>query len=639
MIFLRYINRHLSYFPDATATCSFLAEHCAFYMRSLAELCLLLFGGNTYMNALPQTIGNETDAKLRRSAPLLRISEQKLRTVNDLLGALLGDKQHSMLRTTAGHIATFLNVPVEKLEIDALIGIVPEFRVYLKQQRYKRNAANSYFNYAGMLLRKARELGWVESNAEVPKEWAQIQSAVRHLKGASGIVNFAIRRGKTPATFTDDDLNSWGQMMLAQDKCYEYIQRLPQDFRRELHKAGLAGKIPAIFRPWKTSLAYSVPLGSFPAELRLEVEELLRWRQAPYVQTRRKKRLRAVSARNLERAITQLYGFLVNVRSRLVPPTTMDNVARIPTLVDLVTPDRVNAYVDWRLNVRMGKGRSVVVVLGALCSALKEHPNYKGVDFTWLDDLLRGVPYEPESSRRDRKERKYLPYDTVAQIPGSIRALRKKSERGSEEFARLLHDELVLQWLLILPWRQRNVRECRFGRKSDGANIFKAEIEQWDAVAKPKWVQEELRSNPRTKFWQYHFREDETKNGREVRSILPRRLVSLLEEYLEQARPFLLSGTDPGTLFLNEDGAPFKENTIIALVSKLTLRYGGRRVTPHIFRDIWAYWWLSSHPEDYLTVSKKLWHRNIQTTLRIYGCKFDESQADCRVEEWLDGSK
>jgi integrase len=246
---------------------------------------------------------------------------------------------------------------------------------------------------------------------------------------------------------------------------------------------------------------------------------------------------------------------------------------------------------------------------------------------------------EAESSRRERKERKYLPYDILAQIPGQIRAVRNKSAKASYEFARLLQDELVIQWLLILPWRQRNIRECRIGGKSDGANLFKAEIEQWDAVAKPKWVQEELRLNPRAKFWQYHFREDETKNGREVRSILPRRLVPLLEEYLEHARPLLLSGSDPGTLFLNEDGARFTEKTIASLVAKLTLRYGGRRVTPHIFRDIWAYWWLSTHPEDYLTVSKKLWHRNIQTTLRIYGCKYDESQADCRVEEWLDGSK
>lgn len=588
------------------------------------------------MNALPQPIGNKSDAGSRTSAQFLHISHQKLRTVSDLLGALEGDTQLPMLRTTAGHIAAFLGVPVEKLDIDALIGIVPEFRAYLKQQRYKHNAANSYCNYAGMLLRKAGKLGWVLSNAQVPKEWDQILAAVSSLKGARGIVNFAIRRGRTPATFTDDDLNGWGHMMLAQDRCFEYIQRLPRDFRREIHNAGLAEKIPGIFRHWKTASSYFVPLCSFPAELRQEVEELLRWRQAPYVQTRRKKRLRAISARNLEDTIARLYGFVVNVRPGLAQQAVANDVRKVCSLLELVTADRVSAYVDWRLNVRKGKGRSVVVQLGALCAAVKEHPNYKEVDFTWLDDLLRGIPYEAESSRRERKERKYLPYDTLAQIPGQIRVVRNKSARASYEFLRLLHDELVIQWLLILPWRQRNIRECRIGSKSDGANLFKAEIERWDSVAQPKWVEDELRSNPRVKFWQYHFREDQTKNGREVRSILPRRLVPLLEEYLEQARPLLLNGTDPGTLFLNEDGARFKENTIIALVSKLTLRYGGRRVTPHIFRDIWAYWWLSSHPEDYLTVSKKLWHRNIQTTLRIYGCKFDESQADCRVEEWLE---
>jgi hypothetical protein len=76
---------------------------------------------------------------------------------------------------------------------------------------------------------------------------------------------------------------------------------------------------------------------------------------------------------------------------------------------------------------------------------------------------------------------------------------------------------------------------------------------------------------------------------------------------------------------------------VTELFSALTLRYKGRRVTPHIFRDIFAFRWLESHPEDYLTVSKALWHRDINTTLRIYGSRFDESHGVMRVEEWLDG--
>ena len=57
----------------------------------------------------------------------------------------------------------------------------------------------------------------------------------------------------------------------------------------------------------------------------------------------------------------------------------------------------------------------------------------------------------------------------------------------------------------------------------------------------------------------------------------------------------------------------------------MTAHYAGRRATPHLFRDIFAVKYLEERPEDYLTLSKILWHRNIQNTLRIYGARFDES--------------
>jgi integrase len=590
------------------------------------------------MSALPHMIGGQTAKEPLASSQSLHISTRELVTLGDLLAELPRDKQLAMLRTTAGHIAAFLNASIEKLPIQALVGVTQEFRAYLKQNRYKRNAANSYCNYAGALLRKARELGWVEDSSEIPKEWKAIASAMKVLHGAGGIINFAIARGKTPATFNDDDLSNWARMMLNQDKCYEYIRRLPHDFRRVLQNIGFADSVPGIFNNWKSVPPYFVPLRDFPPTLRQEVSDLLQWKQSAYVQTKRKKRLRPVSARNLQAAITRLYGFLTNVRPHLQPSAAATpDASVVRTLPDLVTFDSVSAFTEWWLNTRNRKGRSLVVKWGTLCAALKEHPKYKGIDFSWFDELMRGIPYEPESSRRERKERKYLPYETVSDIPRRIREKRKKATKlGSTEVARVVHDELLIQWLLLLPWRQRNIRECRIGLKSESANLFKAEIEQWDTVAKPVWVQERLRANPHEQFWQYHFREHETKNGREVRSILPRRLIPLLEEYLEHHRSLLIRGGDPRTVFMNEDGVRFSDHTMGTLVSKLTLRYAGRRVTPHIFRDIWAYWWLSAHPEDYLTVSKKLWHRNIQTTLRIYGCKFDESQADCRVEEWVE---
>jgi hypothetical protein len=53
-------------------------------------------------------------------------------------------------------------------------------------------------------------------------------------------------------------------------------------------------------------------------------------------------------------------------------------------------------------------------------------------------------------------------------------------------------------------------------------------------------------------------------------------------------------------------------------------------------RDIFAFCWLERHAEDFLTLSKVLWHRDIKTTIRTYGDKFGESHGLRRVEEWLD---
>ena len=121
-----------------------------------------------------------------------------------------------------------------------------------------------------------------------------------------------------------------------------------------------------------------------------------------------------------------------------------------------------------------------------------------------------------------------------------------------------------------------------------------------------------------------------------MHAILPHRLVPLLDEYLTHHRACLVSVTDCGTLFLNAHGRRMTRDQLSDLVSILTLRHAGRRVTPHIFRDIWTYWWLGSHPEDHLTVSKKLWHRDIEITIEVYGSQFNESHADSRVEDYLD---
>jgi hypothetical protein len=65
------------------------------------------------------------------------------------------------------------------------------------------------------------------------------------------------------------------------------------------------------------------------------------------------------------------------------------------------------------------------------------------------------------------------------------------------------------------------------------------------------WVREALMTNAHSQFWQFYFRAEETKTGQTIHSLLPRQLVTLLQEYLTYWRPLLLSDNDPATLFLN----------------------------------------------------------------------------------------
>jgi integrase len=144
-----------------------------------------------------------------------------------------------------------------------------------------------------------------------------------------------------------------------------------------------------------------------------------------------------------------------------------------------------------------------------------------------------------------------------------------------------------------------------------------------------------LKTNSEQNFWQFHFREDETKCGNAVRGFLPRRLIPLLEEYLREYRPLLVSASDPGTLFLNRDGLALGRQTTTDTIAELTLTHTGVRVTPHVIRDIFSYAWLEEHPHDFLTLSKLLFHRSLKHTLETYGADFDESNGARSVDEWL----
>jgi integrase len=458
---------------------------------------------------------------------------------------------------------------------------------------------------------------------QLRKQWSAIQAALdANGRAPKSIPTFAISKSIAPADFSNEDLERWGAWMIRRGRKLRTLKQLKWQFRRTLIQSNLEHHLPSL-NCRAAAPKYAVAKQDMPAELRTEIATLLEWKQARFARGRPSRaQHRASSAKLTEQYVRRLYGFASKVA----------RLGEFTSLEELFSERVVTAFVDWGMNQRR-LSRSSLSRLSLIAAAMKHHPRYEDVDLAWFDALVSELPKDDENARLERKRKKYVPHEVLVTIPGKIRVAAHK-ERDPVQRAWYAHDELLLTWLTTLPWRQDNLRHCRIG-DGNQPNIFSKPVPQLVHIAKPIWVQERLKLNPEESFWQFHFSKDETKTDRPVRGFLPRRLIGVLETYLRENRPLLCGGTDPGTLFLNREGGALTRQLVTDLVGQITFQHTGTQMPPHLFRDAFSYAWLNAHPQDYLSLSKILWHVSLEYTLRVYARNFDESNGACRVDEWL----
>jgi len=536
---------------------------------------------------------------------------------------LSGDppKAFRMLKSTCSHLSAFFGKSPAEIMFDSIEAEKDGFRLFLKSRKYSRNSIRTYGNHVNMLLNLARECGW-RPGACIPPQWLKVYELSKQRKCAK-LVRYLARIRSAPKDVSINDVEQWTVSHVREGSAWVYQRAVARDFWRTLEELKCTALSPSImFRQER----YGIPLKDFSPRLKSEVEELLRWKQAVSAVGRRKGvRVRAVTAKSLQLTISAVVGFAIDIRG----------IGQINSLSELVTYEVIAGFVEWCLNMRRVKGRSVMLRLAHLFAAMNQHPKYASLDLTWFRMLLDEIEIETDTEQRKRKAQKYLQYEELEAIPSQIDAVIEKSRKKSPRtLAILALTALLIRWLLVLPWRQRNLRECRIG--GSAPNLYKSKVDPFSQIDKPDWVRRKEQEDPNTEFWMIRFRADETKTGNEPEMFLPQTLIGPLEIYLERYRPILAGNKDPETLFINSKGNSLYALEVTHLVSQAALRYGGRRVTPHLFRDIFAYTWLRAHPKDFLTVSKLLWHRNIQTTIRIYGSRFNESSAACALESWLE---
>lgn len=127
---------------------------------------------------------------------------------------------------------------------------------------------------------------------------------------------------------------------------------------------------------------------------------------------------------------------------------------------------------------------------------------------------------------------------------------------------------------------------------------------------------------------------EETKNDNAIDAELPPWLLRLLDRYLENYRPKLLTAPSPW-LFPGENGGRRKAGGFSAQISALIAKEAGVTMTLHQFRHLAAKLYLDRHPDGFDTVRRLLGHKSIVTTMRFYR-EFESLLATRRYSELLE---
>ena len=601
------------------------------------------------MNVQNLTIASPKEALPRIASPDLVMSASSTRVV-DLLGAIAKmrpDLPVAMLTTTATHFSTYVGVLLPDLKIATLQPAMQGFGSFLakltsrKGKPLSRNSVRSYKNYALLLRRLAVDLlGWSAEPSKAEAKWQEALAGIKLLDGCSGIVRFAVAAEKAPGQLSDDHLLAFKELKIANGRHPKSVQAVLGNFRRMIVQNKLRDKFPLITHPLDDYL-YGVATADMPEPCRTQLRDMIASRLNTATRRlqkgsrrdtgkssrRENENLRPETAINVERAVSKLLGYGV-LKHLLDLQGPVD-------LLEVVHPRIVDPYISWQLDERKVTPNSLYSNLATLRGTLRKYPAYQTIDFDWMTDLMNTIPVEDEEAAIDRKSEYFIEHRVLCEIPLEIEKERSHIQKGTVEYARLTHDILLTHWMAVFAWRQFNVRLCNLGTSNDCANIFKGGFDPNRPMGKPDDVEAELARKPGTEFWQIFFPKGQVKTKQVVRGIVPLYLVPLLEDYIFNQRPLLVSADDQGTLFLNHRGNPYTRHSFGSLIGGLTMKHAGRWGHPHLYRDALAYRWLDTHSEDYLALSKHLWHRDINTTIRRYGRNFDESHGLKKVGGWV----
>lgn len=285
--------------------------------------------------------------------------------------------------------------------------------------------------------------------------------------------------------------------------------------------------------------------------------------------------------------IEQLFGFAYRIQKVPIDSLSLDL---------LFDKTFIYAYYDWMAKDRLGRvTRTLETVAGRLLGMANGF--FKRPDAVpWLQQLKIEVS---GATVRDIKEMALTMKELNAVADGirdqGIRELEKAKNSGripsKKRQARLKMFELMTRLFIHRLLRRSNVCEMRIEK-----NLIKTD----------------------DGHYLIRFGAGEMKSRKEYKSSFPSSLVPLLEEFLEDHRPFLCEGFETDYLFPAPTLGHISGDSTLNFLRRHSLRIVGKPLTPHLIRHSVSIEFLRNNPGQSLTLSTMLHHSTEKLTIDLY---------------------
>ena len=270
---------------------------------------------------------------------------------------------------------------------------------------------------------------------------------------------------------------------------------------------------------------------------------------------------------------------------------------------DLVRPETVQAYIaHLRAIVAPRTVLSMLVGLKEVIRAMAPEENWR-----WLQDACNRIQVTAKP-RTDKRSKIRPTPEIFAVATAELEALPMGSLSMAE--ALLYRDALMLALLAARPLRVRNIASLELDRhlvKTDEA-------------------------------WLITIPAEETKTKQPLTFFVPDLLQPWLERYLEEVRPLFPNPDASTLLWLGKDGPPTNQRFVYQRITKLTERFFGTAINPHLLRDCAASSLASVSPDMARAAAPLLGHRHFSTTERYY-IQANHLEASRKVNAILDQLK